>query len=151
MICLKQLVFNNFIDFLVKDIKVPESDCISRGKVAEYPDIVFYNPCWGEEDGLPHLAHRLAGRLRSAPKGSYTRRLLEDPRLLEEKLVEEARELARARGARDVAWETADLLYFTLVAMVRSGVELSEVEEVLDRRALKVTRRPGDAKPKGRR
>ena len=38
-------------------------------------------------------------------------------------------------------------MYFTLVAMARAGVTLSEVERELDRRARKLTRRPGDAKP----
>jgi phosphoribosyl-ATP pyrophosphohydrolase/phosphoribosyl-AMP cyclohydrolase/histidinol dehydrogenase len=46
-----------------------------------------------------------------------------------------------------VAFEAADVIYFTLVAMARAGVSLEEVEAELDRRALRVTRRKGDAKP----
>ena len=41
----------------------------------------------------------------------------------------------------DVAWETADVFYFAICAMVRAGVKLEDVERVLDLRALKVTRR----------
>jgi phosphoribosyl-AMP cyclohydrolase / phosphoribosyl-ATP pyrophosphohydrolase len=102
--------------------------------------------CWGREGGLPRLARRLEARLESAPKGSYTGRLFSDPTLLESKLVEEARELAAARSAAEAAWETADLMYFATVAMIRHGVSLPEVEAILDRREFKVTRRPGDAK-----
>jgi phosphoribosyl-ATP pyrophosphohydrolase len=100
----------------------------------------------GFDGGLAGLARRLAARLERAPDGSYTRRLLDDPGLLRAKLVEEAGELAGAEGGDAVAHETADLLYFALVAMVRGGVTLAQVESVLDRRARVVTRRPGNAK-----
>lgn len=102
--------------------------------------------CWGDDGGLGALGRTLAARVAEAPAGSYTRRLLDDPELLRAKLREEATELAEARGAAEVAWETADVLYFALVAMVRAGVPLEAVEAELDRRARKVTRRPGDAK-----
>ena len=104
--------------------------------------------CFGEDGGLGRLARRLAGRASSAPPGSYTRRLLDDPGLLASKLSEEARELAEAAPAA-AADEAADLLYFALVALVRAGRDLSDVEAALDRRELKITRRPGDAKPDG--
>jgi phosphoribosyl-ATP pyrophosphohydrolase len=105
--------------------------------------------CWGEAAGLPALARKLASRLAEAPAGSYTRRLLDDPELLGKKLAEEAGELAAAHGAAAVAWEVADVIYFALVAMVRAGVPLSDVEAELERRARAVTRRAGDAKPSG--
>jgi len=105
--------------------------------------------CWGDDHGLAGLARRLQDRVGIAPEGSYTRRVLEDPRLLRAKLLEEARELASARGTDHVQWEAADVFYFTLVAMARAGVPLYDVEGELDRRALKVVRRKGDAKPAG--
>ena len=105
--------------------------------------------CWGPDRGLGALARTLAARVAEAPAGSYTRRLLDDPDLLRAKLREEAGELAAATSAADVAWETADVLYFALVAMVRAGVPLEAVEVELDRRSRKVSRRPGDAKPEG--
>lgn len=105
--------------------------------------------CWGPESGLGALLHRLESRLGSAPDGSYTRRLLDSRRLLRAKLLEEAGELAEAATHDEVAWEAADLLYFTFVAMARGGVSLAMVEDLLDRRALRLTRRPGDAKPNG--
>jgi phosphoribosyl-ATP pyrophosphohydrolase len=103
--------------------------------------------CFGEDAGIGPLYRTLAARAQDAPAGSYTRRLLDDPVLLRAKLVEEAGELADATTPADVAWEAADVLYFTLVAMARTGVPPSEVEAVLDARSRKVSRRKGDAKP----
>jgi phosphoribosyl-ATP pyrophosphohydrolase len=103
--------------------------------------------CWGADAGLARLARRLRARRDTAPAGSYTRRLLDDPDLLAAKLVEEAGELAAARGHDAVAAEAADVLYFVLAALARADVPLAAVERELDRRSLRVTRRPGDAKP----
>lgn len=102
--------------------------------------------CFGESRGIAALAERLLERQARPPIGSYTARLLADPALLASKLAEEALELGEARDKSDVVHEAADLLYFTSVAMARSGVSLADVEECLDRRALKIIRRPGDAK-----
>ncbi len=102
--------------------------------------------CWGETEGLPGLSRLLAERKQHAPAGSYTARLFNDPELLKAKLLEEAGELAAATDKANVAWEAADVIYFTLVAMAKAGVKLSDVEAELARRALKVTRRKGDAK-----
>jgi phosphoribosyl-ATP pyrophosphohydrolase/phosphoribosyl-AMP cyclohydrolase/histidinol dehydrogenase len=46
-----------------------------------------------------------------------------------------------------VAAEAADLLYFAMVRCVAAGVSIADVEACLDRRALKVSRRPGNSKP----
>lgn len=105
--------------------------------------------CWGEDAGVARLARRLAARAQAAPPGSYTRRLLDDPSLLAAKLREEAGELAAAEGPDHVAAETADVLYFALVALARAGGTWADVAGHLDRRERKVTRRPGDAKPSG--
>lgn len=102
--------------------------------------------CWGEDHGLGHLVSRLSKRLKNPPEGSYTKRLLDDPELLKAKLIEEAEELAEAKNKEETIWEAADLMYFTLVAMIRGGASVSEIETELDRRSLKITRRPGDAK-----
>ncbi|ELR11500.1 histidinol dehydrogenase [Acanthamoeba castellanii str. Neff] len=105
-----------------------------------------YN-CFGEgERGLSGLMRTLASRKQSAPEGSYTKRLFDDPTLLKAKLLEEATELADAEGKEHVANEAADLLYFALVACTKAGVTLSDVEHVLEARSLKVARRPGHAK-----
>jgi phosphoribosyl-ATP pyrophosphohydrolase len=102
--------------------------------------------CFGDEHGIGALFERLTGRTESAPEGSYTRRLLDDPTLLRAKLIEEAAELADASSPGNVAYEAADLIYFAAVALARAGVALETVERELDLRRLRVTRRPGDAK-----
>jgi phosphoribosyl-ATP pyrophosphohydrolase/phosphoribosyl-AMP cyclohydrolase len=103
--------------------------------------------CWGALGGLPTLAKTLGARAHEAPEGSYTGRLLSDTALLRAKLLEEAAELADAEGHEAIAGEVADVLYFALVAASRGGISLAEVERILDERALRVTRRKGDAKP----
>lgn len=97
--------------------------------------------CWGELEGIATLSRRLAARAVEAPTGSFTKRLLDDEELLAAKLREETEELIEARAPSDVAWEAADLMYFTMVAMARAGVSLADVERELDRRARKLTRR----------
>ncbi len=78
---------------------------------------------------------------------SYTSRLLRDPALLRSKLLEEAGELMDATDRDHITREAADVLYFTLARLAGAGVPLADVERELDRRARKVTRRPGNAKP----
>jgi phosphoribosyl-ATP pyrophosphohydrolase/phosphoribosyl-AMP cyclohydrolase/histidinol dehydrogenase len=102
--------------------------------------------CWGEEGGLTALERTLASRMQDAPPGSYTKRLFDDPELLRHKLMEEAQELSEAVEPQHVAAEAADLIYFALVACTKMGVELSDVEAHLNKRALKVRRRPGNSK-----
>ncbi|MCE2883129.1 MAG: phosphoribosyl-ATP diphosphatase [Planctomycetaceae bacterium] len=101
--------------------------------------------CWGAAEGLAALESRLDAAPQSP--ASYTRRLLGDRELLASKLREEAAELAVAATAHEVCHEAADLLYFTLVRMNAAGVRLADVAAELDRRARRMTRRPGDAKP----
>ncbi|RKO89910.1 histidinol dehydrogenase-domain-containing protein, partial [Blyttiomyces helicus] len=104
--------------------------------------------CFGGGSGITALDTLLRSRKESAPTGSYTRRLFEDPTLLRSKIMEEAEELCEALTPNDVAWETADLFYFALAKCASVGVSLADVEKHLDRRNSKVTRRPGNAKPK---
>ncbi|HZW08317.1 MAG TPA: histidinol dehydrogenase, partial [Phycisphaerales bacterium] len=102
--------------------------------------------CFGDSRGLHALARRLAQPPESRDPASYTSRLLRDPALLASKLREEAAELCDAQAPDDIAHEAADVLYFTLARLAAAGVSLDAVERELDRRALKVSRRPGDAK-----
>jgi phosphoribosyl-AMP cyclohydrolase / phosphoribosyl-ATP pyrophosphohydrolase len=103
--------------------------------------------CFGPARGLAALERTLAERRQNAPHGSYSSRLFSDPALLASKLSEEARELNEATARDHTIAEAADVLYFALARLARDGIALSEVEAELDRRALKVSRRPGDAKP----
>ncbi|MCC7388574.1 MAG: phosphoribosyl-ATP diphosphatase [Phycisphaerales bacterium] len=107
--------------------------------------------CFGDAAGLAALDRTIAGRLAGAPPGSYTRRLINEPALLGAKLAEEAGELARASTPAEAACEAADVIYFAMVAARAKGASLADIEAQLDRRALNVTRRPGDAKPRATR
>jgi len=62
--------------------------------------------------------------------------------------MEEAEELCQAKTQNDIAFEAADLLYFAMTKCIAAGVSLNEVERQLDRKALKIKRRKGDAKGK---
>ncbi|KAJ7682731.1 histidinol dehydrogenase-domain-containing protein [Mycena polygramma] len=103
--------------------------------------------CFGETRGLPALENTLRGRFQSAPEGSYTKRLFNDPELLRSKIMEEADELCKAEEKTDIAFEAADLFYFALTKCIAAGVGISDIEASLDRKARKVTRRVGNAKP----
>jgi len=100
--------------------------------------------CWGEDRGLARLERRLDDVAASRPEGSNTARLLDDPDLLDAKLREELEEMLEPDA--DVAAEIADLLYFTLVKSVAAGIKIEEVEELLDRREKRVSRRAMRAK-----
>ncbi|KAK4053475.1 trifunctional histidinol dehydrogenase [Microbotryomycetes sp. JL201] len=102
--------------------------------------------CFGGSEGLAALESTLRQRYREAPAGSYTARLFSEPALLKAKILEEASELCEAQSKEDIAAEAADLLYFALTKCVGAGIGLKEIGKVLDKRALKVTRRKGDAK-----
>lgn len=102
--------------------------------------------CWGEPNGLRHLEGTLKARLKNAPEGSYTKRLFDDSELLRDKLVEEAQELAEADDKQHVAEELADVLYFAMTQAAKFGVSIDDAIVELDKRARKVTRRPGNSK-----
>ncbi|KAL9092616.1 MAG: hypothetical protein Q9165_004420 [Trypethelium subeluteriae] len=93
------------------------------------------------------LQRTLRSRKESAPQGSYTKRLFDDPTLLKAKILEEANELCDADTKDNVAFEAADLLYFALTKCIAAGVSLEDIEHNLDAKSVKVKRRRGDAKP----
>ncbi len=102
--------------------------------------------CWPSRFDLDDLARTITERAARPEPGSGTAKLLADPTLLAAKLVEEAEELGRAEAGADVVRETADVLYLSLVAVVRGGGTLAEVVAELSRRRGAVTRRPMAAK-----
>ena len=73
--------------------------------------------------------------------------MFNDPQLLRAKILEEATELCDANTKEEIAFEAADVLYFTLTKCISAGVSLEDVERNLDAKSIKVKRRKGDAKP----
>lgn len=97
--------------------------------------------CFGDLRGIAELERTLIHRQQQAPPESYTRRLFASPELLAAKLREEADELIQAESPAEVVHEAADVIFFTLARLVAAGARLQDVEQELDRRSLKVTRR----------
>jgi len=108
-----------------------ERSCFHRGIDGEYGN-----------DPAPHemlasLERTLRSRAAERPEGSYTVQLLDDPKLIGEKVEEEAEEVVRAaREESDerVAEEAADVLYHLAVLLASREVPQSAVMEVLDGR-----------------
>ncbi|MCX7027559.1 MAG: phosphoribosyl-ATP diphosphatase [Spirochaetes bacterium] len=103
--------------------------------------------CFDDGYGIEKLSRTIAARLKTAPEGSYTRRLFTDSGLLASKLREEADELVVTSSSVEAAFEAADVIYFSLVKALREGARLIDIESELERRSYKVQRRPGNAKP----
>jgi phosphoribosyl-ATP pyrophosphohydrolase/phosphoribosyl-AMP cyclohydrolase len=98
--------------------------------------------CFGEDEApglhqLADLAATIRQRRHDAPSGSYTAKLFAAGiKRIAQKVGEEGVEVALAAGnAKDVAAESADLLYHLLVLLEASGVELRDVMAVLHDRA----------------
>ena len=88
-------------------------------------------------EALPTLQRTLRSRASERPEGSYTTKLLDDPKLLGEKVEEEAEEVVRAaREESDerVAEEAADLLYHLSVLLASREVAQAAAMEVLNGR-----------------
>jgi phosphoribosyl-AMP cyclohydrolase / phosphoribosyl-ATP pyrophosphohydrolase len=86
---------------------------------------------------LAALERTLRSRAAERPEGSYTVKLLDDPKLIGEKVEEEAEEVVRAaREESDerVAEEAADVLYHLAVLLASREVPQAAVMEVLDGR-----------------
>lgn len=103
----------------------------------------FYRELGGGEraplahEALPTLERTLRSRAAERPEGSYTVKLLDDQKLIGEKVEEEAEEVVRAaREESDerVAEEAADLLYHLSVLLTARQVPQSAVMEVLNGR-----------------
>jgi phosphoribosyl-AMP cyclohydrolase / phosphoribosyl-ATP pyrophosphohydrolase len=101
--------------------------CFHRGEL--HPGAPF--------ETLPSLERTVRSRASERPEGSYTVALLDDPRRIGEKVMEEAEEVARAaRQESDerIDEEAADVLYHLLVLMRSRGRSLADAERVLDGR-----------------
>jgi len=88
-------------------------------------------------EALPTLQRTLHSRVAERPEGSYTVKLLGDPKLIGEKVEEEAEEVVRAaREESDerVAEEAADLLYHLSVLLASRELSQAAVMEVLNGR-----------------
>jgi phosphoribosyl-AMP cyclohydrolase / phosphoribosyl-ATP pyrophosphohydrolase len=107
-----------------------ERSCFYREIEGEAPEPVAH-------EALATLQRTLRSRAAERPEGSYTVKLLDDPRLIGEKVEEEAEEVVRAaREESDerVAEEAADLLYHLSVLLASRELPLAAAMEVLNGR-----------------
>jgi phosphoribosyl-ATP pyrophosphohydrolase/phosphoribosyl-AMP cyclohydrolase len=91
------------------------------------------------ESAVGALARTIASRKRHPVAGSYTAKLFAGGvDRIGKKIGEEATEVviaAKNADRAELVWETADLLYHTLVLLAERGVSLDEVGAELSRRA----------------
>ena len=123
-----------------------DADCLRFTVTQDPPGFCHRNThtCFGEERSIATVVQRLKERIDSPDAKSFTRKLAADAEMLQKKLLEEAGELAEANQGDDryeVAWEAADVMYFSLVAMLNNGVGLEEVYAELARRMNRIVRR----------
>ena len=123
-----------------------DCDCLRFTVTQDAPGFCHRNThtCFGAERSIATVIQRLTERIHSPDAKSFTKKLAGDAELLQKKLLEEAQELAEAAQLDDryeVAWEAADVMYFSLVAMLNNGVGLEEVYAELARRMNRIVRR----------
>lgn len=79
---------------------------------------------------IPELKRVIHDRLVNPEEGSYTCKLFKDETKMCKKIVEEAAEVVLAIKDDDkdeIAWEFADLIYHSMVAVEKTGISMGEV------------------------
>ena len=87
---------------------------------------------------LPDLRRVIKDRHENPEEGSYTCKLFNDETRMCKKVIEEAGEFVLAIKDKDedeMAWELADLIYHTMVAIEKTGLSMEKVYEKLSERA----------------
>ena len=101
----------------------------------------FYDLQYGELDRtsaiIPDLKRVIHDRMVNPEEGSYTCKLFNDETKMCKKIVEEAAEFVLAikdKEEDETAWELADLIYHTMVAIEKTGLSMEKVYEKLSER-----------------
>jgi phosphoribosyl-ATP pyrophosphohydrolase/phosphoribosyl-AMP cyclohydrolase len=134
---LKQLRIDCDGDAIVALVEPTGPACHTGERSCFYREIEGESPEPVAHEALAALQRTLRSRAAERPEGSYTVQLLDDPKLIGEKIEEEAEEVVRAaREESDerVAEEAADLLYHLSALLASRKVPLSAAMEVLNGR-----------------
>jgi phosphoribosyl-AMP cyclohydrolase / phosphoribosyl-ATP pyrophosphohydrolase len=134
---LRQLRVDCDGDAVVALVEPSGPACHTGERSCFYRELDGGEPAPIAHEALAALQRTLRSRAAERPEGSYTVELLEDPKLIGEKVEEEAEEVVRAaREESDerVAEEAADLLYHLSVLLASREVPLSAALEVLNGR-----------------
>lgn len=97
----------------------------------------IYGSTEGTVDIIPELLRVLKDRLENPKEGSYTCQLYSDENKMCKKIVEESGEFVLAlkdKNQEEMAWELADLIYHTMVAITKTGLPMEKVYEMLEER-----------------
>ena len=85
--------------------------------------------------GLEELVKIIRERKSSSPDKSYTNKLLNDKKLIAEKVREEIKELLEAvEKNTNKIHESADVLYHLLVYLEANGIKIEDVMDELQKR-----------------
>jgi len=106
---------------------------VTQGKIILDQEVDI-NAVYGVVDTLYHT---ILERKSSKDEKSWTKKLLDDPVLLQEKILEEANELCKAireESDEQVIYEAADLLYHALVGLGYREISPDRVKQELSRR-----------------
>ncbi|HEY8810149.1 MAG TPA: bifunctional phosphoribosyl-AMP cyclohydrolase/phosphoribosyl-ATP diphosphatase HisIE [Solirubrobacterales bacterium] len=134
---LRQLRIDCDGDAVLAMVEATGPACHTGERTCFYRDVEGESPEPVAAEALATLQRTLRSRAAERPEGSYTVTLLDDPKLIGEKVEEEAEEVVRAtRGESDerVAEEAADLLYHLSVLLASREVSQAAVMEVLNGR-----------------
>ena len=86
-------------------------------------------------EGLEELVKIIRERKNSSPDRSYTNKLLNDKKLIAEKVREEIKELLEAvEKNTNKIHESADVLYHLLVYFEANGIRIEDVMDELQKR-----------------
>jgi len=101
----------------------------------------FYNTIMGSPERtssiIPELKRVIADRKANPQSDSYTCKLLNNENKMCKKIVEEAGEFVIAvkdRDENEMAWELADLIYHTMVAIEKTNLPMEKVYQKLAER-----------------
>lgn len=101
----------------------------------------FYKPMSGDAAGtaaiIPELKRTIADRKANPSEESYTCKLFNDENKMCKKIIEEAGEFCLAikdKDEEEMAWELADLIYHTMVAIEKTQLPMEKVFRKLSER-----------------
>lgn len=137
VLALRQLRYDCDGDAIVALVEPSGPACHTGERSCFYRELGDGEPAPAAHEALAALQRTLLSRAAERPEGSYTVTLLDDPKLIGEKVEEEAEEVVRAaREESDerVAEEAADLLYHLSVLLASRELPQSAVMEVLNGR-----------------
>jgi phosphoribosyl-ATP pyrophosphohydrolase/phosphoribosyl-AMP cyclohydrolase len=134
---LRQLRYDCDGDAILALVEPTGPACHTGNRTCFYRELEGGEPAPVAHEALAALQRTLRSRAAERPEGSYTVKLFDDPKLIGEKVEEEAEEVVRAaREESDerVAEEAADLLYHLSVLLASREVSQTTVMEVLNGR-----------------